>query len=336
MQNYQSLIDFLQIPRNIIITTHQKPDGDAMGSSLALYNFLTPLGHTVRVISPTEYPAYFSYLPGYDEVYNYLENPSLSQIAIEAAELIFCLDFNDLHRIEPINELIDKNKTAKLVLIDHHLNPKIEAEWVLHDTKACSTCELIYRFFAIIAPKYIPTKAVAECIYTGILTDTASFSNGATNKMALEITAHLLDCGLNIIYIQEQLNQNGREEKLRFLGNALYRNMIIREDIGIGIMVVDKKDAYRFNLQTGDTEGLVNYPLSIKNVKVAILIKQEPKIIKLSFRSKGDYSVEKICRENFEGGGHRNASGGRSFLTIEQTIDKILDIFQQAENRIVL
>ncbi|HNM32816.1 MAG TPA: DHH family phosphoesterase, partial [Chitinophagales bacterium] len=275
-------------------------------------------------------------LPGCEEMYNYLENPSLSQIAIEAAELIFCLDFNDLSRIEPLNEYILKNNTAKLVLVDHHLHPKINAEWVMHNIKACSTCELIYQLLLLLNSNYAPTKEVAECIYTGILTDTGSFSNGATNKNALLITAHLLDCGLNIIYVQEQLNQNGREEKLRFLGNALYRNMIIREDIGIGIIVVDKKDAYRFNLQTGDTEGLVNYPLTIKNVKVAILIKQEPKIIKLSFRSKGEYSVERICRENFEGGGHRNASGGRSFLTLEQTIDKIIDLFQKEENKITL
>ncbi|HMY23832.1 MAG TPA: bifunctional oligoribonuclease/PAP phosphatase NrnA [Chitinophagales bacterium] len=329
MENIAVLQEFLKTSRNIIITTHQKPDGDAMGSSLALYNYLQNIGHQVRVISSTEFPAYFSYLPNCDEVWNYLENPSLSQIAIESAELIFCLDFNDLGRIEPLDSHIKNNKNAKIVLLDHHLHPKIEATWSLHDVKACSTCELVYRFLSLFDANYIPTKEVATCIYTGILTDTASFSNGATNKKALEITAHLLDCGLNIIDVQEQLNQNGREEKLRFLGNALFRNTIIREDIGIGIIVVDKKDAYRFNLQTGDTEGLVNYPLSIKNVKVSILVKQEPKIIKLSFRSKGEYSVEKICREHFEGGGHRNASGGRSFLSVEQTIDKIISIFEK-------
>lgn len=329
MENIHTLQAFLSSQKNIVITTHQKPDGDAMGSSLALYNYLVPFGHTVRVISPTEYPTYFSYLPGYDEVWNYLENPQLSQIAIEAADIIFCLDFNDLKRIEPLDELIQKNTNKKIVLLDHHLYPKIDADWILHDVKASSTCELVFRFLEIYDPKFKITQEIAECIYTGILTDTASFSNGATNKKSLEIAAHLLDCGLNIIYVQEQLNQNGREEKLRFLGNALFRNMIIREDIGIGIIVVDKKDAYRFNLQTGDTEGLVNYPLTIKNVKVAILIKQEPKIIKLSFRSKGDYSVEKICREHFEGGGHRNASGGRSFLTVQETIDKIIAIFEK-------
>ena len=329
MEKLAEIIEFLNTPKNIIITTHQKPDGDAMGSSLALYNFLQPLGHHVKVISPTEFPNYFMYLPGCNEVWNYLENPNLSQIAIEEADLIFCLDFNDLGRIEPMDEFIKNNTKAKLILIDHHLNPKDFAYWVLHDTGACSTCELIYRFIKLLDPNFEPTKEVSECIYTGILTDTASFSNGASNKNALLITAHLLDCGLNIIYVQEQLNQNGREEKLRFLGNALSRNMIIREDLGIGIIIVDKKDAYRYNLQTGDTEGLVNYPLTIKNVKVAILLKQESKIIKLSFRSKGEISVEKICRENFEGGGHRNASGGRSFQTIDQTIDKIIAIFEK-------
>ena len=329
MERLDELKDFLQTPKNIIITTHQKPDGDAMGSSLALYNYLQSFEHDVKVISPTEFPAYFGYLPGCDEVWNYLENPNLSQIAIAEADLIFCLDFNDIGRIEPIDEFIKSNQKAKIIMIDHHLHPKIDATWTLHDVKSSSTCELIYRFLHLLHPEYTPTKDVAECIYTGILTDTASFSNGATNQQALQITANLLDCGLNIIYVQEQLNQNGREEKLRFIGNALSRNMIIREDIGVGIIIVDKKDAYRFNLQTGDTEGLVNYPLTIKNVKVAVLIKQEPKIIKLSFRSKGEISVERICRENFEGGGHRNASGGRSFLTIEQTIDKIFEIFEK-------
>lgn len=325
----EELKQFLGQARNIVITTHQKPDGDAMGSSLALYNYLQPLGHNVRVISPTEFPNYFSYLPGCGEVWNYLENPNLSQIAIGEAELIFCLDFNDLSRIEPLDEFIRLNEKAKIVLIDHHLNPQEFAYWTLHDTKSCSTCELVYRFIHLLDEGYKPSKEVAECLYTGILTDTASFSNGATNKNALLITAQLLDCGLNIIHVQEQLNQNGREEKLRFLGNALSRNMIIREDIGIGIIIVDKKDAYRYNLQTGDTEGLVNYPLTIKNVKVAILLKQESKMIKLSFRSKGEINVEKICREYFEGGGHRNASGGRSFLTIDQTIDKIISIYEK-------
>ncbi len=326
MENLNELQLFLQTKKNIVITTHQKPDGDAMGSSLALFNYLCN-SHAVQVISPTEFPHYFSYLPGCDEVWNYLENPNLSQIAIAEADMIFCLDFNDLGRIEPLDEFIKNNTKAKIVMIDHHLHPKINTDWILHDIKASSTCELIYRFLHLLDEKYTPTKEVAECIYTGILTDTASFSNGATSQQSLQITANLLDCGLNIIAVQEQLNQNGREEKLRFIGNALSRNMIIREDIGIGIIVIDKKDAYRFNLQTGDTEGLVNYPLSIKNVKVAILVKQESKMIKLSFRSKGEISVEKICRENFEGGGHRNASGGRSFLNVDETIDKIIDIF---------
>ncbi|MEZ5038115.1 MAG: bifunctional oligoribonuclease/PAP phosphatase NrnA [Chitinophagales bacterium] len=328
MINIAELNTLLETPKKIVITTHQKPDGDAMGSSLALYNYLVPKGHFVRVVTPTDFPTYFNWMPNCDEVWNYEDNPTLSNALVYDADIIFCLDFNDLSRIDPFNKAFEQTQ-AKIVLIDHHLYPKDFAQFILHDVKACSTCELVFRFLELLEPAYKCSKEVATCIYTGILTDTGSFSNGATNKKAFEITAQLLDAGLNIIEVQENLNQNGREEKLRFIGNALNRKMTIREDLGIGYIIVDRKDAYTYNLQNGDTEGLVNYPLSIEKVKVAILIKQEAKIIKLSFRSKGEISVEKICRENFEGGGHRNASGGKSFLSLPETIDKIIAVFQK-------
>lgn len=328
MENIDELKQLLATPKKIVITTHQKPDGDAMGSSLALYNYLLPQGHHVRVITPTDFPAYFKWMPNCDEVWNYEENPTLSNALVYEADIIFCLDFNDLSRIEPFNQAFAQTQ-AKIVLIDHHLYPKDFAHFVLHDVKACSTCELIFRFLNLIAEDANISNDVATCIYTGILTDTGSFSNGATNKNAFEITSKLLDFGLNIIEVQENLNQNGREEKLRFIGNALNRKLTVREDLGIAYIVVDRKDAYRFNLQNGDTEGLVNYPLSIAKIKVAILIKQEAKMIKLSFRSKQDISVEEICRKYFEGGGHRNASGGKSFLSLEETIEKIIAIFEK-------
>ena len=326
--NLEELKNLLATPKNIVITTHQKPDGDAMGSSLALFNYLKPLGHNVRVISPTEYPDYFKWMPSEPEVWNYLENPNLGNIAIAEADLIFCLDFNDLGRIEPMDGHILKSQ-GKIVLLDHHLHPKDFAQYMLHDIKACSTCELVYRFIHLLDDNYKPSKEVATCIYTGILTDTASFSNGATNKNALSIVAELLDCGLDFMMVQEELNQNNREERLRFVGNALNRKMVIREDLGLGYITVTRKDAYYYNLQTGDTEGLVNYPLTIRNVKVSVLLKQEGRLIKLSMRSKGNISVEKICREYFEGGGHRNASGGKSFLTLEETIEKLIGIFER-------
>ncbi len=318
----------LAAPKNIVITTHQKPDGDAMGSSLALFNYLNLKNHNVRVITPTEYPDYFEWMPGESEVWNYLENPNIANIAIGEADLVFCLDFNDLARIEPLDAHILKSN-AKIILIDHHLHPKDFHQFSLHDTKASSTCELIYRFLQIIDPEYVPSIEVATCIYTGILTDTASFSNGATNKNALNIVASLLDCGLDMMAVQENLNQNDREERLRFIGNALNRKMVIREDIGLGYITVTRKDAYYYNLQTGDTEGLVNFPLSIKKVKVSVLLKQEGRLIKISMRSKGDFSVERICREYFEGGGHRNASGGKSHLGLDETIEKLVGIFER-------
>ncbi|QQR99209.1 MAG: bifunctional oligoribonuclease/PAP phosphatase NrnA [Sphingobacteriales bacterium] len=327
MNNIGELQSFLATPKKIVITTHQKPDGDAMGSSLALFNYLQPKGHHVRVVTPTDFPLYFNWMPNCDEVWNYEENPTLSNALVYEADIIFCLDFNDLSRIEPFNKAFEQTQ-AKIVLLDHHLYPKDFADFVLHDVKACSTCELVFRFLQLLDSQYEPSKEVATCIYTGILTDTGSFSNGATNRNAFEITAKLLECGLDIVAVQELLNQNGREEKLRFIGNALSRKLTVREDLGIAYILVDRKDAYRYNLQNGDTEGLVNYPLSIAKIKVAILIKQEAKMIKLSFRSKKEISVEEICRKHFEGGGHRNASGGKSYLTVDETIDKIISIFE--------
>jgi len=327
MNNIGELQSLLATPKKIVITTHQKPDGDAMGSSLALYNYLQPKGHHVRVVTPTDFPLYFNWMPNCDEVWNFEENPTLSNALVYEADIIFCLDFNDLSRIEPFNKAFEQTQ-AKIVLLDHHLYPKDFADFVLHDVKACSTCELVFRFLQLLDSQYVPSKEVATCIYTGILTDTGSFSNGATNRNAFEITAKLLECGLDIVAVQEQLNQNGREEKLRFIGNALSRKLTVREDLGIAYILVDRKDAYRYNLQNGDTEGLVNYPLSIAKIKVAILIKQEAKMIKLSFRSKKEISVEEICRKYFEGGGHRNASGGKSYLSVDDTIAKIISIFE--------
>lgn len=328
MMTLDELKDYLVTPKNIVITTHQKPDGDAMGSSLALYNYLHEKGHHCTVITPTEYPDYFKWMPSEESVYNYLEEENLSKIAIAEANIIFCLDFNELSRIAPVDIPVIENENAKIVLVDHHINPMENVDFSLHDVKASSTCELIYRLIKMLEPDFQFTKAIATCIYTGILTDTGGFSNGATNKASLEITAHLLDCGLDMMAVQNELNQNSREERLRFIGNALNRKMFIHEDLALGYIRIDRKDVYHYNLKTGETEGLVNFPLSIKAVKVAVLLKEEKNMIKLSFRSKDDISVQEICSTYFEGGGHRNASGGKSYLSMEETIQKLLKIFK--------
>lgn len=322
-----ALKQLLSKPIQITITAHQRPDGDAMGSSLALYNYLIQKGHQVKVILPTDYPSYFKWMPGAENAIIYVDAQEESDKWIEASDLICCLDFNTLSRIQPMDEIVQKTD-APILLIDHHLAPD-EFTWMLHDVKACSTCELVYRFIHFMDEADKINADIAQCIYTGILTDTGGFQNGATNQEAFRIVADLMGKGLQIQEVQMQLNQNGTESRLRFLGNALLNNMTILPEIGLAMIVVNRKDSRTYNLQSGDTEGLVNYPLSIKEINISVLIKEEKDITKLSFRSKGDISVNDLAREHFEGGGHKNAAGGRSIFPPSWLTKKIIEIVEK-------
>lgn len=322
-----ALRQLLSQPIQITITTHQKPDGDAMGSSLGLYNYLSQFGHRIKVIVPTEFPAYFNWMPGVAELWVYPDHKAEADEWIKSSDLICCLDFNTLSRIHPMDTVV-KDAEKPVLLIDHHLQPE-SFEWMLHDVKACSTCELVHRLMHILEETPDISLQTAQCIYTGLLTDTGNFQNGATNKAAFMIVADLMDRGLVIQYVQEQLNQNGSESKLRFLGNSLLNKMTVRHDLGIAFIVVDRKDARTYNLQAGDTEGLVNFPLSIKGINISVLIKEEREITKLSFRSKGDIDVNEFARTNFEGGGHKNAAGGKSIFPPDWLIKKITELIEK-------
>jgi phosphoesterase RecJ-like protein len=329
--DFDALKELISNPISIVITTHQKPDGDAMGSSLGWLNYLKGLGHTVHVITPTDYPDNFKWMPGHEHVVIYPNQKELCDTLIADAKLICCLDFNTLSRIAPVDEAVNATSAPKL-LIDHHLQPD-NFDWMLSDTKACSTCELVYRLMHMLEDQPGVTIQTAQCLYTGLLTDTGNFSNGATNKAAFTMAADLMDKGLDIQFVLEQLNQNTTESKLRFLGNSLLNKMIVRQDLGVAIIVVDRKDARTYNLQAGDTEGLVNYPLNINGIRVSVLIKEEKDITKLSFRSKGDFSVNDLTRTHFEGGGHRNAAGGKSILPPSLLTKKIFEIFEKSQKK---
>lgn len=317
----------LSKPIQITITAHQRPDGDAMGSTLALFNYFIQFGHDVKVIYPTDYPIYFQWMPGAQESWVYTEHQEEADKWIKESDLICCLDFNTLKRIEPMDEII-KEANRPIFLIDHHLEPDT-FEWMLHDVQACSTCELMFRFIQLMEDDSKINADIAQCIYTGILTDTGNFQNGATNKAAFTIVGHLIDKGLEIQKVQMELNQNSSESRLRFLGNSLLNKMTVLHDLGLAFIVVNRKDSRTYNLKSGDTEGLVNYPLSIKGINISILIKEEKGITKLSFRSKGDINVNEFAREHFEGGGHKNAAGGRSIFPPDWIIKKITEIISK-------
>jgi len=320
MENIKELKNLLSIPKDIAITSHRNPDGDAIGSSLAVYHYLKRKGHSVSVIFPSEYPDNFAWMPEAEKILIHDIEPEDANNVLRKAEIIFSLDYNALERVDKMGEVIAPLK-AKKVLIDHHLYPENFADFVLSDTTASSTCELIYDFLEMLEDKIGIDVTVGECMLTGILTDTGSFKYSTSPKL-FKIVAELLERGVNDYVLQDLIFNSVTEKQLRILGHVLDNRMEILPEYKTGIITLTKKDYEHFDIQRGDTEGIVNYLLMMKNVKVAVFIHEQPTIVKISMRSKGDFSVQEICRKYFRGGGHKNASGGASYSSLSATINK--------------
>lgn len=320
MLDTASLIKLLAQPKKIVITTHHKPDGDAMGSSLGLYNYLIQQGHHAKVISPTDYPDFLSWLPGNGEVIIFTEQVKEATELIAAADLIFCLDFNALNRINEMGELVGESNALK-IMIDHHLEPQDFDDYRYWDINACATAQLIYTFIVeeFNNKKFI-NKDVATCLYTGIMTDSASFSLPKTTSAVHRIVADLIDAGAINWQIHEQIYKNASENRLRFLGICLSERLEVLHEFKTAIIAVTKEDLEKYDVITGDTEGIVNYALSIAGIKLAAFIVERNDKVKLSLRSKGEFPANEICKKYFNGGGHRNAAGGMSTDSLEQVV----------------
>lgn len=318
MENIAELRAFLNFPRDIAIVTHRNPDGDAIGSSLGLYHFLKEQGHSVYMISPSEYPDSFAWMPEIEKMAIYDLDPEAAQSIIARAGIIFCLDFNALDRIDKVGEHITPSRAPK-VMIDHHLYPEPFADFVLSDTTASSTCELVFEFIKELHGMRFMNALIGECLFTGILTDTGSFKY-STSARLYRIVAELLEVGVDDYKVQDLIFNSLKEKHLRLLGHCLNNRMEILEEYNTGIITLTKEDYTNFDIQRGDTEGIVNYLLKIKNVKMAAFITEQPTIVKISLRSKGDFSVQEIARRHFKGGGHLNASGGYSFQSLQATV----------------
>ncbi|MBK7407392.1 MAG: bifunctional oligoribonuclease/PAP phosphatase NrnA [Saprospirales bacterium] len=320
MEHLKELKAFLSIPKDIVITTHRNPDGDAVGSSLALFHYLSQMGHTVRVMAPSEYPDFLSWMPGATEILVFDVHTEQGTEWLQRADMIFVLDYNDLERVDRMGEVIAPLKCPK-VMIDHHLFPDPFADYVLSDTTASSTCELIYDFMVMMGHLDRIDPKIADSLFTGILTDTGSFKYSTSSKL-YRIVADLVDRGVDDVRLQDLIFNSMDEKHLRLLGHCLYNRMEILEEYHTGIITLTKEDYEKYSISRGDTEGIVNFMLKLKNVKVAAFIHEQPTITKLSLRSKGDFSVQEIAKMHFKGGGHRNASGGSSYAGLKATVKK--------------
>lgn len=329
MKPIQECFALLQSPKTIFITTHHKPDGDAIGSMMALAHYFLKKGHKVHPVSPSEVPDFLGWIPGIELAMNHEAEPKAVEKALAEADLVFCLDFNDFSRVKNMEQLLT-NATQPKVLIDHHMFPKPTFDFGVSDASKSSTCEMVYDFINLAGDNAFIDEKIGACIYTGTMTDTGSFRFPVTSASVHEMIADLLRKGLKHSPIHDEIYDSWSERRMRFLGYVLREKMEIFPEWNAGLISISQKDLDEYESKTGDTEGLVNYPLSIAGVRFATLIIERKDGIKLSFRSKGDFDVNSFARAHFSGGGHFNASGGQSSQSFTETIlcfKKILSEF---------
>ncbi len=326
IQDIQAIQLLLSTPKKIVIIPHRGPDGDAMGSTLGLYHFLLKNNHYPVVVSPNEFPDFLAWMPGSETVKIYEKDKANCTKILEEAALIFTLDFNALHRTGEMETVLAKLK-APFIMIDHHQKPDDYATFTYSDTSFGSTCEMLYNFICFLGKKEAIDKTIGTCIYTGILTDSGSFRFPKTTGDTHRIVAELIDLGVENTKIPTLLFDNSSFGRLQLLGRAL-QNMKVLTEHKTAYTTLTQDELNSFDYVKGDTEGIVNYGLSIKGILfTAIFIEnKEEKIIKISFRSQGDFDVNQFARDHFKGGGHRNAAGGKSEVSMLETINKFEDL----------
>lgn len=323
--------ELLSSPKKIAIIPHRSPDGDAMGSTLALYHFLLKLNHQPVVIAPNDFPNFLAWLPSTQTVLVYENDKINCSKIINEADLVFTLDFNALHRIGEMEQVLNK-LTVPIIMIDHHQKPDSYATVTYSDTSIGSTCEMIYNFISYLGKTDLLDKTIGTCIYTGIMTDSGSFRFPSTTSKTHKVVAELIDLGIENSDIHNQVFDANSYNRLQLLGRAL-QNMKIIPERKTAYISLSQKELDEFHYVKGDTEGVVNYGLSIKGIHFAAIFieHRDENIIKISFRSQGSFDVNQFARDHFQGGGHINAAGGKSYDTLAHAINKFEKIIATIE-----
>lgn len=311
----------LSSSKRIVVVAHYNPDGDAIGASLALMLFLQQKGHTVNVLTPNPYPDFLAWMPSSQMIISATEDFQLCKEKIQTADVIFCLDFNTFNRVGVLQPLLEESKSPK-VLIDHHIDPDSLFDIVYSITEqTSSTSELMYDFIVnIMDGKEYMNKQIAECLYVGIITDTGSLSYSCNNVSTYRVLASLFDYGIDGEDIHRRVYDNYSESRVRLLGHSLLERLVVMKEFATSFIYLSKEDLDKFDYKQGDIEGIVNYGLSMNDIRFTALFSEREDRVRISFRSKGDFNVNDFARKHFSGGGHKNASGGNSYTTMEETI----------------
>ena len=308
--------------QKIVIVSHTNPDGDAIGSSLTWARMLRTQGHTVTCIVPNKYPYFLDWMVGADNLVVFrTDEEGRAARAIAEADQIHCLDFNTLSRLEILSETLASNTTAKRVLIDHHLSPGPEFDLLLSFPDSCSTCFVVYSLIEALWGTQAITREMAELLYVGIMTDTGNFAYSSLTPELFRAVAVLVERGIRIPEIHNRVYNSYTEGRARLFGYAIDRKLKIIEDGKAAYMSLTEYEMRKFHFQQGDNEGFVNYALTVKKVKMSAMFSAQHKFIRVSLRSRAGVDVNLFARRYFNGGGHKNAAGGKSFVSMGETIE---------------
>lgn len=309
---------------SIVITAHRSPDGDSIGSSMALYHLLRKWQKNVTVVHPDPAPEFLHWVPSQEVIIDFENQAEKASELLLAADLIFCLDYNEPSRVgKDMQEVLVQSKAVK-VMIDHHLHPADFCDFTLSETSACSTCELLFQWLKAIQKENEIDAVIGQCLYLGIMTDTGSFRFPSVSSGTHEIAAFLIEKGVKHFEIHEAVFDTNTIDRIRLKGYALSEKLVLIPGIPVAYASLSEEELNRFNYQKGDTEGLVNQILGIQGIKMAVFFAEKDGKVKISFRSKGEYVVNQLANDHFEGGGHAYASGGISFVSLDETIAKFV------------
>lgn len=334
----QQVKNLLQSDSKIIIVAHRNPDGDAVGSTLGLYFYLKELEYNVTVLLPNDFPDFLKWIPGVDTIKIHDKDKTKGDALIAEADIIFTLDFNTLNRVGEVMQPALEASKADFIMIDHHQKPDDYATVMFSNTAMSSTCELAFHFIKAMNPEFKITPEIATSLYTGIMTDTGSFRFSTTTPTTHRVIAELIESGAPNTSIHEQVFDSNTKSRMKLLGTAL-NNLTILPEYRTAFITLTQKELDDHEFKKGDTEGFVNYGLSIQGVVFAAIFieNEQEKITKISLRSKGDFAVNELSEKHFHGGGHKNAAGGKSNLSLDETVKyfiSILPSYQEALNHV--
>ncbi len=315
--------NILTTKKNVVIVSHKGPDGDSLGSTLAFYHYLNKIGINSTPIVPDSFPKFYNWMPGIDNIVVANLNEKLANDCIEKSDLIICLDFNHISRVGDMLEKEILKSKAPILVIDHHTDPQHFSEHEVIDSSVSSTCQLLFKFICDNGDKNTIDVKIAECLYTGIITDTGSFKFSSVDSETHNTSAYLLSLGLNHSEIHDNIHDQNSLDKLHLLGHALKKIKVI-PSISVAYLALSKAELSQFNYKKGDTEGLVNYCLSIEGIKTAVFLKEDVDIIKISFRSKGAIKVNQFAKKYYGGGGHQNAAGAATKGELSLVSDELI------------